>query len=148
MPSYDGIYYDTLLNKVLWVQSVYQAFNALDDANKDKIIIKVYVFSKQQNFGALNIKSKLEMNIMQWEVPKLNIEAINQNRKEHIRVVLAITDDVMSHFGIANKINKIILKTTRSRPKSRPRKPRFRKILSQRNKEPRKDLSLHQNPIP
>lgn len=36
------------------------------------------------------------MKITQWEVPQLNIEEINQKRKEYIRAVLAITDDAMS----------------------------------------------------
>lgn len=36
------------------------------------------------------------MKITQWEVPQLNIEEINQKRKECIRAVLAVTDDAMS----------------------------------------------------
>ena len=43
----DDIYYVALLNKILWGQGAYLAFNAVDDSSKEKIIIKVSMLAKQ-----------------------------------------------------------------------------------------------------
>jgi len=42
----DDIYYVALLNRILWGQGVYQAFNTLSEDNNDKIIIKGLVLAK------------------------------------------------------------------------------------------------------
>lgn len=41
----DDIYYASLLNKILYEEGVYQAFNALDEASKDDIIIRESVLA-------------------------------------------------------------------------------------------------------
>lgn len=41
----DDIYYASLLNKILYEEGVYQAFNALDEASKDEIIIRESVLA-------------------------------------------------------------------------------------------------------
>lgn len=109
MGGLEDIYYTSLVNKILWEQGVYQVFNGLDEASRNKIMVKGSMIAKQQNLGPLNIKSiRLAMNIGQREVPQVNKEEIAKKRKKGIKIMLPIDNDALSQFGIATKINKIM----------------------------------------
>lgn len=87
----DDIYYEALVNKLLWEHGVYHVFNKIDEESKHQIIVKGSIIAKQQQFNKVNFKAmKLEIQLAQREVPQVDEEATRRKRQRRPCILFAL----------------------------------------------------------
>ena len=90
----------------------------MDDDSKHTLIAKGSVVAKQQKISMTNLKSMnvaLEQNLK--EAPQVDLDAINTMKQKRLAKAITFEDRGHNSFGIAKKIQKIMLEQEKKKKK-------------------------------
>ncbi|KAG5068565.1 hypothetical protein JHK85_000942 [Glycine max] len=103
------IYYASLINMMLWEQSMYQVFNKMDDDSKHTLIAKGLVVAKKLKFSKTNLKdTKVALEHSEKDAPQVDLIAINKRKQKGLAKAIADEDQGVNNFGISKNGQKIM----------------------------------------